>query len=99
LYDSSLPENNAPVTCETDLKGNTVAQSCFVGYVQILDEPDLTLQRHGQDPKTMQLSREAYVEKRGKQIGVDEIRVGDQIVACGSVESSGFVARRVTVYK
>jgi len=99
LYDSLLPEDNAPVKCENNSNENTVAQSCFVGYVQTIDAPDLTLRRHGEDPKTIRLSMEAYVEKRGNQLSVDQIRVGDQIVVCGSVESSGFVARRVTVYK
>jgi hypothetical protein len=99
LYDSSLPEDNTPVRCENDSNENTASQSCFVGHVQTIDLPNLTLRRRDKDPITMQVGKDAYVWKRGKQVGVDEIKVGDQSVACGSVTTSGFVAARINIYK
>jgi len=98
LYDSSLPEDNAPVRCETDSNENTASQSCFVGHVQTIDLPNLTLRRRDKDPITMQVSKDAYVWKRGKQVGVNDIKIGDQGVACGSVTTSGFVAVRINIY-
>lgn len=99
LYDSSLPEDNTPVRCENDSNENTASQSCFVGHVQTIDLPNLTLQRRDKDPVTMQVSKDASVWKRGKQVGVDEIKIGDQSVACGSVTTSGFVAVRINIDK
>ena len=99
LYDSSLPEDDTPVRCETDSNENAASQSCFVGHVQTMDLPNLILWRRDKDPITMQVSKDAYVWKRGKQVGVDEIKIGDQSVACGSVTTSGFVAVRINIYK
>lgn len=99
LYDSSLPEDNTPVKCENDSNENAASQSCFVGHVQTIDLPNLTLRRRDKDPITMQLSKDVYVWKRGKQVGVDEIKIGDQGVACGSATTSGFVAVRINIYK
>ena len=70
-----------------------------MGHVQTIDLPNLTLQRRDKDPITMQVSKDAHVWKRGKQVGVDEIRIGDQSVACGSVTTGGFVAVRIDIYK
>jgi len=97
LYDSSLPEDNAPVRCENDSNENTASLSCLAGHVQTIDLPNLTLRRRDKDPITMQVSKDAYVWKRGKQVGVDEIEIGDQSVACGSVTTSGFVAVRINI--
>jgi len=47
----------------------------------------------------MQVSKDAYVWKRGKQVGVNDIKIGDQGVACGSVTTSGFVAVRINIYE
>jgi hypothetical protein len=99
LYDSSLPEDNTPARCENDSNENTASQSCFVGHVQTIDLPNLTLRRREKDPITMQVRKDAYVLKRGKQVGGDEIKIGDQGVACGSVTTSGFVAVRINIYK
>jgi hypothetical protein len=47
----------------------------------------------------MQVGKDTYVWKRGKQVGVDEIKIGDQSVACGSVTTSGFGAVLINIYK
>ena len=99
LYDSSLQEDNTAVRCKNDSNENAASQSCFVGHVQTIDLPNLTLQRRDKDPITMRVSKNAYIWKRGKQVGVDEIKVGDQSVACGSVTTSGFVAVHINIYK
>ena len=99
LYDSSLPEDNTPVRCENDSNENTASQSCFVGHVATIDLPNLTLRRRVKDPITMQVGKDAYVWNRGKQVGVDEIKTGDQSVACGSVTNSAFVTARINIYK
>jgi len=70
----------------------------FVGHVQTIDLPNLTLRRD-KDPITMQVNKDTYVWKRGKQVGLDEIKIGDQGVACGSVTTSGFLAVRINIYK
>lgn len=95
LYDSSLPDDNTPVRCENNSKENTASPSCFVGYVQTIDPPNLTPLPRDKDPITMKVSKDAYVGKRGKHLSVDEIKIGDQIVACGSVTTSGFIADRI----
>jgi hypothetical protein len=95
LYDSSLPDDDTPVRCENDSKENTASMSCFVGHVQTIDPPNLTLRFRDKDPITMKVSEDAYVGKRGKHVSVDEIKSGDQIVACGSVTTSEFIADRI----
>ena len=99
LYDSSLPDDNTPVRCENDSKDNTASPSCFVGYVQTIEPPNLSLRTRDKDPITMQVSKDAYVRKRGKQVSVDEIKIGDQGVVCGSVKTSGFMADRINIDK
>ena len=47
----------------------------------------------------MHVSKDVYVRKRGKHVSVDEIKIGDQIVACGSVTTSGLIADRINIYK
>jgi len=34
-----------------------------------------------------------------KHVSVDEIKIGDQSVACGSVTTRGFIADRINIYK
>ena len=48
---------------------------------------------------TMHVSKDAYVRKRGKHVSVDEIKIGDQIVACGSMTTSGFITDRINIDK
>jgi hypothetical protein len=85
LYDSSLPDDNTPVRCENDSRentaSNTVSLSCFVGYVQTIDPPNLILRPRDKDPITMHVSKDAYARKRGKHVSVDEIKIGDLSVA------------------
>jgi hypothetical protein len=99
LYDASQPDDNTPVRCENDSKENTASNtaslSCFVGYVQTIEPPNLTLRPRDKDPITMKVSKDAYVGKRGKHVSVDEIKIGGHIVACGSVTTSGFIADRI----
>lgn len=95
LYDSSLPDDNTPVRCENDSRENTASRSCFVGHVQTIDPPNLALRPRDKNPITMQVSKDVYVGKRGKHFSVDEIKIGDQIVACGSLATSGFIADRI----
>lgn len=85
LYDSSLPDDNTPVRCENDSRENPASLSCFVGHVQTIDPPNLALWPRDRNPVTMQVSKDVYVGKRGKHLSVNEIKIGDQIVACGSV--------------
>ena len=99
LYDSSLPDDNTPVRCENDSRENTASLSCFVGYVQTIDPPNFILRPRDKDPITMHVSKDAYVRKRGKHVSVDEIKIGDQSVACGSVTTRGFIADRINIYK
>ena len=99
LYDSSLPDDNMPVRCENDSRENTASLSCFVGYVQTIDPPNFILRPRDKDPITMHVSKDAYVRKRGKHVSVDEIKIGDQSVACGSVTTRGFIADRINIYK
>jgi hypothetical protein len=47
----------------------------------------------------MHVSKGAYIRKRGKRVSVDEIKIGDQSVACGSVTSRGFIADRIDISK
>jgi len=102
LYDSSLPEDNTPVHCENDShdsKEKATSEFCFSGYVQSIELSNLTLRRPGRQVKTVQLSKNTSVRVRTRQSTVEDIKVGDQIVACGSVENGGFVAKRITAYK
>ena len=99
LYDSSLPDDNTPVRCENDSRENTASLSCFVGYVQTIDPPNFILRPRDKDPITMHVSKDAYVRKRGKHVSVDEIKIGDQSVACGSVTTRGFIADRINIDK
>jgi hypothetical protein len=63
LYDSSLPDDNTPVRCENESRentaSNTVSLSCFVGYVQTTDPPNLILRPRDKDPITMHVE-DAY---------------------------------------
>ena len=103
LYDSWLPEDNTPVRCQDDSKtnteSNTASPSCFVGYVQAIEPPNIILRPHGKDPLAIQVSKGAQAWKRGKYVSVNEIKVGDQGVACGSVTANGFIADRINIYK
>jgi hypothetical protein len=103
LYDSSLPDDNTPVRCENDSRentaSNTVSLSCFVGYVQTIDPPNLILRARDKDPITMQISKDADVWKGGKHVSVGEIKAGNQGAACGSETTSGFIADRIIVHK
>ena len=103
LYDSSLPNDNTLVRCENDSRenaaSNTPSPSCFVGYVQTIDPPSLTLRPRDKDPVTMQISKDAHVWKGGKHVSVGEIKAGDQGAACGSETTSGFIADRIIVHK
>jgi len=99
LYDSSLPDDNTPVRCENDSRENTASLSCFGGYVQTIDPPNFILRPRDKDPITMHVSKDAYVRKRGKHVSVDEIKVGDQSVVCGSVTTRGFIADRINIDK
>jgi hypothetical protein len=103
LYDSSLSDDNTPVRCENDSKENTASNiaslSCFAGYVQTINLPSLTLRPRDKDPITMQISKDAHVWRGGKHVSVDEIKIGDQSVACGSIATGGFIADRITVHK
>ena len=99
LYDPSLPDDNTPVRCENDSEENSASLSCFVGYVQTIDPPNLILRPRDKDPITMHVSKDAYIRKRGKRVSVDEIKIGDQSVACGSVTSRGFIADRIDISK
>ena len=103
LYDSSLPNDNTLVRCENDSRenaaSNTPSPSCFVGYVQTIDPPSLTLRPRDKDPITMQISKDAHVWRGGKHVSVDEIKIGDQSVVCGSVMTSGFIADRIDISK
>lgn len=102
LYDASLPDDNTPVRCENDSRENTASNttslSCFVGYVQTIEPPNLTLRPRDKEPITIKVSKDAYVGKRGKHVSVNEIKIGDHIVACGSVTTSGFIADRIYKY-
>jgi len=103
FYDSSLPDDNTPVRCENDSRENAVSNtpspSCFMGYVQTIDPPSLTLRPRDKDPITMQVSKDAHVWEGGKHISVGEIKVGDQGVACGSETISGFIADRINIHR
>jgi len=99
LYDPSLPDDNTPVRCENDSEENSASLSCFVGYVQTIDPPNLILRPRDKDPITMHVSKDAYIRKRGKRVSVDEIKIGDQSVVCGSVMTSGFIADRIDISK
>jgi hypothetical protein len=72
---------------------------CFSGYVQSIDPSSLTLRRAGRDAQTVQISKNISVRVRTRQSAVEDIKVGDEIIACGSVENGDFVVERINLSK
>jgi hypothetical protein len=47
----------------------------------------------------VQLSKNTSVRVRTRQSAVEDIKVGDEIIACGFVENGDFVAERINLSK
>jgi preprotein translocase subunit YajC len=99
LYDSSQVEDDSPVACQNAPKEKPAWDFCFSGYVQSIDPSRLTLRRVGRDAQTVQLSKNTSVRVRTRQSAVEDIKVGDEIIACGFVENGDFVAERINLSK
>lgn len=99
LYDSSLPEDNTPVRCENVSRKKAAPEFCFSGYVQSINLSSLSVRRPDRDAKTVQLNKNTSVRVRTRQSAIEEIKVGDEIIVCGSVENGDSVADRVTLFK
>ena len=98
LYDSSLPEDNGPVRCENNPEQKSAPPlTCYGGNVESIDLPNITIRQPNNQTKNLQWEKETSVRKLTKQASIDEINVGNQIVACGSVTASGFVAVRINI--
>ena len=100
LYDSSLPEDNTPVRCENDSEEKSAELlTCYGGNVESIDLPSITIRQPNNQTKRLQWEKETSIRKSTKQTSIDEIKVGDQIVACGSLANGGFVAKRINLFK
>jgi hypothetical protein len=100
LYDSSLPEDNTPVRCENDSEEKSAPLlTCYGGNAESIDLPTITIRQPNNRTKNLQWEKETSIRKYTKQTNIDEINVGDQIVACGSLENGGFVAKRINLLK
>jgi hypothetical protein len=98
LYDSSRPEDDTPSRCENDPEEKSAPlESCFAGNVESIDLPNITILQPNNQTKTLHWSKETSVWRRGEQIGIDKIKMGDHILSCGSVKNASFVTKRITV--
>jgi uridine phosphorylase len=59
----------------------------------------VTLRRAGREAQTVQLSKNTFVRILTRRSAIEDIKVGDQIIACGSVENGAFVAEIVNLSK
>jgi len=98
LYDSSLPEDNTLVRCENNPEEKSAPLlTCYGGNVESIDLPNITIRQPNNRTKNLQWQKETSIRKLAKQTSIDGINVGDQIVACGSVTTTGLVAVRINI--
>ena len=100
LYDSSLPEDDAAPRCgNAPEEKSAELLTCFGGNVESINLPSITIRQPNNRTKNLQWEKETSIRKYTKQASIDEIDVGDQIVACGSIENGAFVAKRINLLK
>ena len=98
LHMEELPSEE---TCRATLNSNSKPawDFCFSGYVQSIDPSSLTLRRAGRDAQPVQISKNTSVRVLTRLSAVEDIKVGDEIIACGSVENGEFVAESLNLSK
>ena len=100
LYDSSLPEDDAPLKCAYDPKEKASPPlDCFSGNVQSINLPKVTILQSGNRTRTLQWTEGTSIREGAHQSSIDQLKMGDYIIACGSVENGILVTKRVTVIK
>jgi len=100
LYDSSLPEEDTPLKCEYDPKEKASPRlDCFSGNVQSIDLPKVTILRSANRTQTLQWTEGTSIREGAHPTSIDQLEIGDYIIACGSVENGTLVTKRVTVNK